>query len=349
MMNLPCFVCGQPVVGLQGQDYDWNTILLHSDREEDQRALDQKAFGPCHLLCLIRAEWGRFWVRRFLERRGEDIGGPIAHGWRMLPSGDWVTTVIHEDGWLATVPHRSARLAEPHADGMRMPIIEKRYEHLRQHPDVVAPIRAAFAQGQPFSLGSLIDALDIRPYLTAPQALDRASLRPQPGTSRSEGVGRTGLTLAVILSYDVWLPAEAFGMLRGSVPGAPSPDTDRLWQALEAVDLSQVVSLLSRGVSPDTVAESGKTPLMFAASEGYLDLARVLLSYGADINRRSSATGGTALRDAAIQDDAVMVRLLLEHGADPNLTDDLGETALSIAQDMDFEEIVGILRQADAQ
>lgn len=349
MMNLPCFVCGQPVVGLQGQDYDWNTTLLRPDRGEDQRILDQKAFGPCHLLCLVHSEWGRFWAGRFLERQGVDTDDLTADGWRMLPGGDWTTTMVHKDGWLATVPHRSVRLAEPYADGMRMPIIEKRYEHLRRHPAVTASIHAAFAHGQAYPLGSFIDALDVRPYLTTPQALDRASMRPQPSTSRSEGGGRMGLTLAVIFSYDVWLSEDVFEGLRRSALEAFPPETDKLWQALEAADLPQVVSLLSRGVSPDAVSESRRTPLMFAAGEGYLDLVHALLSYGADINYRNPTTGGTALRDAAIQDDIMMVRLLLEHGANPELTDDLGETALSIAQDMGFVEVAGILQQASVR
>lgn len=345
MMNLPCFVCGHPVVGLQGQDYDWNTTLLRPNQEQDRRALDKNAFGPCHLICLTHSEWGRFWTQRYLERRGEGSDDLSFDGWQVLLRGDWTTTIIHEFGWLATVSHRSVRLAEPHADGMRMAIFERRFEHLHNYPEVFETVRAAFAQKQVFSMNAFIDVLHLRPYVYTPQALDRASMRPQTVLA-SPGV-RTGLTLAAVLSYDVWLPTNVFEKLRRAVPDAPA-DKDRLWQALETMDLTQVVSLLSRGVSPDLVNEAGNTPLMFVAGQGNVDLAHVLFSYGAVVNFRNSETGMTALHTAAVQDKADLAALLLERGADPEMMDELGDTPLNNAEYSAAAEVVALFQRVSA-
>jgi hypothetical protein len=343
--DLPCFVCRQPVIGLQGQDYDWDTYLLDSDQEQNQHALDENAFGPCHLICLTRSEWGHFWIQRYLERRGEGLDDLSFDGWQVLPGGDWTTTIVHESGWLATVSHRSVRLAEPHADGMRMPIFEGRFERLHNYPEVFETVRAAFAQEQVFSMNAFIDALHLRPYVYTPQALDRATLHPKTATVNNGR--RSGLTLAVILSYDVWLPTNVFEKLRRSVPDAPV-DMDRLWQALETMELTQVVSLLGRGVSPDLANEAGNTPLMFAAGWGDIDLARVLFSYGATTNLRNFETGMTALHTAAVQDKADLAALLLEHGADPEMMDELGDTPLNNAEYSGAAEVIALFQRVSA-
>ncbi|HET7874209.1 MAG TPA: ankyrin repeat domain-containing protein [Methylomirabilota bacterium] len=72
------------------------------------------------------------------------------------------------------------------------------------------------------------------------------------------------------------------------------------------------------------------TPLISSALLGYLDIARVLLAHGADVNA-VSGTMGSALhavvsseRPEAVQ----MIELLAAHGAAVNALDDLGETPL---------------------
>ncbi len=52
-----CFLCKQIVLGLEGQDDELETaILLTGDG-----ALGACAYGPCHIECLVRSEWGRKW------------------------------------------------------------------------------------------------------------------------------------------------------------------------------------------------------------------------------------------------------------------------------------------------
>jgi ankyrin repeat protein len=61
----------------------------------------------------------------------------------------------------------------------------------------------------------------------------------------------------------------------------------------------------------------GSTPLLFAASSGSVECARVLLDYGADVNDQA-ADGNAALVLAAFAGHGGVARLLLDRGADPN-------------------------------
>ena len=63
------------------------------------------------------------------------------------------------------------------------------------------------------------------------------------------------------------------------------------------------------------------TPLLFAAREGHMDMARLLLGANADLNL-PSANGTTPLTVAIINNHIQLARFLLEAGADPNIVDE---------------------------
>jgi ankyrin repeat protein len=83
---------------------------------------------------------------------------------------------------------------------------------------------------------------------------------------------------------------------------------------------------LIRAVSPNI----GGTPLMYAASSRNIEVVRLLLEKGADVNARHSGNGG-ALMLAAQMGNPGIVKLLVEKGADVNLRNDYGYTALMYA------------------
>jgi uncharacterized protein len=59
------------------------------------------------------------------------------------------------------------------------------------------------------------------------------------------------------------------------------------------------------------------TPLLFAAREGDVEAARLLLAAGSDVNE-TAADGSSALVVATVRGHAALAEFLLDHGADPN-------------------------------
>ena len=76
----------------------------------------------------------------------------------------------------------------------------------------------------------------------------------------------------------------------------------------------------------------GLTPLIFAAREGDLESARVLLDAGADVNQ-TSEYGWTALLTAANNRHYGLGKFLIERGANPNIANKGGWTPLYLATD----------------
>jgi uncharacterized protein len=76
----------------------------------------------------------------------------------------------------------------------------------------------------------------------------------------------------------------------------------------------------------------GLTPLVFAAREGNLDTAKILVERGADVNQQTEY-GWTPLLVATNNRNYRLGAYLLEHGADPNIANKGGWTPLYLATD----------------
>ncbi len=98
-----------------------------------------------------------------------------------------------------------------------------------------------------------------------------------------------------------------------------------LIDAAKKHDFKQLQELLEK--EGDVNANSGGTALMWASYEGQLDMVRLLLEKGADINFKGN-NGGTALMYACVKGDPEIVKLLLENGADVDAKDGSLMTAL---------------------
>ena len=114
-------------------------------------------------------------------------------------------------------------------------------------------------------------------------------------------------------------------------------------------DTAGVERALARGISVNaTEAGSGRTALMAAAGHGHLDLARRLLSRGADV-RACGGELGTALQFAASDGNPKMVCLLLDHHSDPNaITPRSNETPLMAAARSGQDDAARVLIAAGA-
>jgi len=90
--------------------------------------------------------------------------------------------------------------------------------------------------------------------------------------------------------------------------------------------------LLEHGASVDVYTRNpfANQPLHAAAAGRHIEVCRVLLAAGADVNAAQHG-GYTPLHEAAQHGDAEMTELFLSAGADPSLLTDAGETAADTA------------------
>jgi ankyrin repeat protein len=187
-------------------------------------------------------------------------------------------------------------------------------------------------------------------------------------------MGNTALIIAVNSGHDALadLLFDA-GVEPGLHEAAAIGDSDRVRAALEKDPL-----LL------DTDSPEGFTPLALAAHFGHLDVMRLLIDRGADVNRVAThrlavtplhaalfgrqvdaallliergadvtlARGGsgwkragwTPLHYAAGMGFSALVQPLLERGADPTRADEEGKTPLDVAIDANHSDIATVLR-----
>tara|TARA_B100000700_G_C14852909_1_gene764834 strand:- start:15 stop:650 length:636 start_codon:yes stop_codon:yes gene_type:complete len=106
---------------------------------------------------------------------------------------------------------------------------------------------------------------------------------------------------------------------------------EKLIESVINEDYEEVEKYLQHGANPNTTDYRGITPLNYAVmsddSEESIDIIRILLEYGAQINfKENTSFGNTALMVAALYNYDV-VKYLLERGADPFLVNNKGNTA----------------------
>ena len=94
-------------------------------------------------------------------------------------------------------------------------------------------------------------------------------------------------------------------------------------------------------------APDGTTPLSMAATVGRADIAEILLNGGADPNLLGNNRDAPLLIATRAR-NAAFVEALLRHNADLEETDVTGRTALDLAEENHYREIVSILRAAGA-
>jgi len=95
----------------------------------------------------------------------------------------------------------------------------------------------------------------------------------------------------------------------------------------------------------ELLKQSGRTPLHLAASRGHLDVARLLVESGADVDARSEF-GYTPLHVAAMEGYLDVARLLVESGADVDARDKKGRTPLDLARKGGHREVMKLLKSA---
>lgn len=122
--------------------------------------------------------------------------------------------------------------------------------------------------------------------------------------------------------------------------------------AARAGDAETVRSLLASGSDPDWADEGGETALMAAAHQGHLAAVEALLAGGASVDL-TDANGWTALFKAVYNHEldtgfATVVKALIEAGANPNVTIHFGITPLMLAAGGGEGAVCEVLLEAGA-
>ena len=138
--------------------------------------------------------------------------------------------------------------------------------------------------------------------------------------------------------------SDSFGKTDISIGPAPTP----LFLACEFGWLSCILELKA---TPDIdwIKQNmyGQTGLHIAVQNNHPEVAKLLLTAGADVNIRDMS-GKTALHPAVLQENIEIVRFLLERGADVNIRYPFDQTALHLAVQQGNIEIMKLLLTAGA-
>jgi outer membrane protein assembly factor BamB len=99
-------------------------------------------------------------------------------------------------------------------------------------------------------------------------------------------------------------------------PAAPqSALAEELWAAARAGDAARVTATLDKGIDVNTRTRYGATALTFAADKGHVEIVKLLIARGADVNVQDTFYQMRALDMAMMNKHADVVKLLLERGS----------------------------------
>jgi ankyrin repeat protein len=108
--------------------------------------------------------------------------------------------------------------------------------------------------------------------------------------------------------------------------------------------LEAVAYLLSQGAQVNLPSNNAQhvTALISASAHRHLEIARVLIDYGADVNARQ-IHNFTALHNAAQNGQIELAELLLAHGAEINAASEDGRTPLAFARQQNQTAMIAFL------
>ncbi|CEJ87213.1 hypothetical protein VHEMI04340 [[Torrubiella] hemipterigena] len=186
------------------------------------------------------------------------------------------------------------------------------------------------------------NSLLIAAYFRA-SCLVKAYLTDQVAIDSTDGTGRTALSWAASdasVSMVRLLLSKNANINTKSIHGLTP-----LMYAIDRRRIEIVKELLDYDAYIEATENTGKTPLMYAALVDDIDIIRLLMDRGANINamddyRRTPLIYSTMVGHA---NRVLIAKLLLDHGANDYMEDTNGNTALSIAIELDDAKMVSLL------
>ncbi|QUY43233.1 ankyrin repeat domain-containing protein [Acaryochloris marina] len=115
-----------------------------------------------------------------------------------------------------------------------------------------------------------------------------------------------------------------------------------LWIATDVGNLDIVKLLLNSGANPN-YGDVTSAPLHLAIAKDTPDIVEALIQAHADLNR-TCALGYTPLMTAVSKGNLMICKRLVKTGAIIDIHDDYGDTALTISESLDHQDIVNFLQ-----
>lgn len=113
-------------------------------------------------------------------------------------------------------------------------------------------------------------------------------------------------------------------------------------------NVEEVAEIVESGVSLDIDDGMGQGPLHWAVQTRCIEMARLLIDHGVDLNAGLPRFDTPPIHCAILVDDYDMTKLLIDHGCDLETVDSAGRTPLSFAASLDSVNIARLLLDSGA-
>ncbi|CAO2657940.1 Nn.00g072000.m01.CDS01 [Neocucurbitaria sp. VM-36] len=168
--------------------------------------------------------------------------------------------------------------------------------------------------------------------MESPVPFRHVSLESDKDTTKSSGLKRKGSTLQTSVEVFRCKFGKPTAIPEGQGSFEPSKEWTPIYYAVYHQREAALSHFLRNGGSPDDVNGTGQPPLCIAVANGHIQIVKILLEAGADVNATTKNDGETALHIAIKNGRSDFIDIILPYG--PNLeaqTEETGETPLHYA------------------
>lgn len=148
------------------------------------------------------------------------------------------------------------------------------------------------------------------------------------------------LIKALLLAVAVGLASTAYAL-------TDDEQVELAW-AVEKGDVPVVEKFIKSGALNVNEPTFGWTWLQVAATKNQLEVAKVLVENGADLNYQHPVTKATAVAQAALSGSVKVVEYLLSKGADPNIKLRGNVSLLRVVRDEGMTDMAALLEKNGA-
>lgn len=122
-------------------------------------------------------------------------------------------------------------------------------------------------------------------------------------------------------------------------------EIEAIHKAANTGDIDLVKKILSTEINVDERDSFGGTALHAAMFQEKLEIVKLLIDYGFDVNAQGTSNGYTPLHDAVWADNLEAAELLIEKGADISIKAKDGKTALDKAKEATKTDFVKLFEK----